>query len=107
MGWAWELSDCHTVIDGKTLDDNLPKKQLKKIYIDIQVGKTTAKYQRCLNKNGELFLHDVFDKVGGFKFSIYKEDYGSSDFIKKINIRDLKAGLIINTDIKFLVVNKI
>lgn len=35
IGWAWELSDCHTIIDGKTLDDNLPKKQLKKIYRDI------------------------------------------------------------------------
>lgn len=30
IGWAWELSDCHTVIDGETLDNNLPKKQLKK-----------------------------------------------------------------------------
>ena len=107
IGWAWELSDCHIVIDGKTLDDNLPKKQLKKIYRDIQLGRTIAQYQRCLNKNGELFLYDVFDKVGDFKFSIYEEDCRPSNFIKKINIKDLKAGLIINTDITFLVVNKV
>ena len=82
------------------------QKTAKKIYRDIQLGKTIAKYQRCLNKNGELFLYDVFDKVGDFKFSIYEENYRPSNFIKKINIKNLKAGLIINTDITFLVVNK-
>ena len=82
------------------------KKTAKKIYRDKQNKKTIAKYQRCLNKNGELFLYDVFDKVGYFKFSIYKKDCRPSNFIKKINIKNLKAGLIINTDITFLVVNK-
>lgn len=91
IGWAWELSDCHTVIDGKTLDDNLPKKQLKKIYRDIQLGRTIAKYQRCLNKNGELFLYDVFDKVGDFKFSIYEENYRPSNFIKKNKHKKFKS----------------
>ena len=92
---------------GKRLMIIYQKKQLKKIYRDIQLGRTIAEYQRCLNKNGELFLYDVFDKVGDFKFSIYEEDCEPSNFIKKINIKDLKAGLIINTDITFLVVNKV
>ena len=32
---------------------------------------------------GELLLYDIFDKVGDFKFSIYKEDFRPSNFIKK------------------------
>lgn len=106
-GWAWELSDCQTIIDGEVLNDNLPKKQLKDIYKDIQRGKIIAKYQRCLNQDGELFLHDVFDKVGSFKFSIYEEDSSPSDVTKKISIDELKAGWIIDTDCTFLVVDKI
>ena len=52
-------------------------------------------------------MHDVFDKVGDFKFSIYEENCRTSNFIKKINIKDLKAGLIIKTDVTLLVVNKL
>ena len=52
-------------------------------------------------------MHDVFDKVGAFKFSIYEENCRTSNFIKKINIKDLKAGLIIKTDVTLLVVNKL
>lgn len=106
-GWAWELSDCQTIIDGELLNDSLPKKQLKDIYKDIQRGKIIAKYQRCLNQDGELFLHDVFDKVGSFKFSIYEENSSPPDFTKKISIEDLRAGWVIDAGIKFLVVDKI
>lgn len=106
-GWAWELSDCQTIIDGELLNDSLPKKQLKDIYKDIQRGKIIARYQRCLNKDGELFLHDVFDKVGSFKFSIYEENSSPPDFTKKISIEDLRVGWVIDTGIQFLVVDKI
>lgn len=105
FGWAWELSDCQTVIDENVLDDTLPKKQLKRIYRDIQLGKIIAKYQWCLHKDRELFLHSVFDKVGDFKFCIYEETGRPSDNIKKISIDDLKTGLIINADILYLVSN--
>ncbi|MFL1733013.1 hypothetical protein [Moraxella oculi] len=106
-GWAWELSDCQTIIDGEVLNDNLPKKQIKDIYKDIQKGKITARYQRCLNKDGELFLHHVCDKVGSFKFSIYEENSSPPDFTKKISIEDLRVGWVIDTGIQFLVVDKI
>lgn len=103
IGWAWELSDCQTVIDEEILNDNLPKKQLKDIYKDIQRGKVIATYQRCLNKEGELFLKDVFDKVGGFKFSIYEEDGEPSNTSKQISIKNLKIGFIIETGVTLLV----
>ncbi|WP_160169658.1 hypothetical protein [Moraxella bovoculi] len=102
-GWAWELSDCQTIIDGELLNDSLPKKQLKDIYKDIQRGKIIAKYQRCLNQDGELFLHDVFDKVGSFTFSIYEEDSRPSNIAKKISIKDLRAGFVIDTGVVLLV----
>lgn len=102
-GWAWELSDCQTIINGNILNDNLPKKQLKDIYKDIQRGKIIAKYQRCLNQDGELFLHDVFDKVGSFTFFIYEEDSRPSNIAKKISIKDLRAGFVIDTGVVLLV----
>ncbi|WP_149038813.1 hypothetical protein [Moraxella bovoculi] len=102
-GWAWELSDCQTIIDGELLNDSLPKKQLKDIYKDIQRGKIIAKYQRCLNQDGELFLHDVFDKVGSFTFFIYEEDSRPSNIAKKISIKDLRAGFVIDTGVVLLV----
>lgn len=106
IGWAWEISYINMLINGKLLDESLPKSELRKIYNEITRGKISTIENRYLNKEGETLLYDIFNKLGSFKFSIYEDNKEPSNKIKFIDINDIKENILLPIDVTLLISDK-
>lgn len=104
--WAWEVSYSKILIDGEFLDESLPKHELRKIYHKIQRRKILTTENRYLNKEGEILLHDIFVKLGSFKFSVYQDDKEPSKKLQFIDINNIKENLLLSFDVTLVVANK-
>lgn len=103
ISWAREISDVNLFVDGVLIDNSLTKRELRKIHLKIQRGQVKYIASRYLNQAGVVLLHDVFDRLGAFQFSIYDDDKLPSSNVQFIDISDIKENLILSSDITLLV----
>lgn len=103
ISWAWKIAYHKTIMNGEFLDDSLPKNELRKIYNKVQRGKIQVIENWYLNKEGKLLLHNIFDRLGCFKFSIYEDDKEPATTIQFIDINNIKELLLLSFDVTLLV----
>ena len=107
IGWLWEISECRLVIDNDEIPEKmLSRKEIQAIYKRAKRAKTVVEQRYYLNKQGVALLHDVFGRLGEFRFEIYKDDGEPSIKQLCLDIKDIGENLCLSFDVTWIVTHQ-